>query len=288
MNNKNLLRPFDLAQAETGAAICWSHLDKPIMFVGRSTNSGIAIRREDGIIETTTSFSLRMKPLFWKEGKPVYAGDSLWHTISKKWIVVSELQKHPEAEKEGYFVDADGIKAAAALCTIDAQPVPLFQLDGKDVFAGDKLWNTLHRDWMTVDSVQFGTLAHEGYFIDTDGRHGCSKFCSWEDLSAPLFILDGRSVYRGTRLWHKFANKWVTIKGMSPSGDFIDEAGEGHSPRYCTWEKPKTTVVRYANVYRWPNSSGRYLGDLFKTVADAQAVKGFEKSIGIARIEWEE
>lgn len=77
MNNKELLRPFDLAQAEAGDPICWSYLDDPVAFVGRCANSDIAVRRDDGIIETPCEFSLRMKPLFWKEGKPVYVGDSL-------------------------------------------------------------------------------------------------------------------------------------------------------------------------------------------------------------------
>lgn len=285
--NRDLLRKFNLELAKAGDAICWSHLDESIMFVGRSTNNNIAIRREDGVIETPYSTSLRMKPLFWKEGKPVYAGDKLWHTLPKKWVVVTKLQGHPDAEKEGYFVDDYGLNATATLCTFDAQPVPLFQLDGKDVFAGDKLWNILYRDWMTVECMQVN--APEGYFIDTDGRHGYSKFCSWEDLSAPLFTLDGRSVYRGTRLWHKFANKWVTVTGMYPSGDFIDEAGVGRSPRYCTWEKPKATFVRYANVHaNLPNGTLRYLGELYSTPDGPKDVFGSEKSLGIARVEWEE
>lgn len=290
MNNKKLLRPFDLAQAEAGAAICWSHLDEPIAFVGRCSNNDIAVRRDDGIIETPTSFSLRMKPLFWKDGQPVYAGDKLWHTIAKKWIVVTKLQGRPDSEKEGYFVDDYGLNAAATLCTFDAQPVPLFQLDGKDVFTGDKLWNILYRDWMTVECMQVNAPESDAsYFIATDGRNGCSKYCSWEDLSAPLFTLDGQPVYKGTRLWHKFSNKWVTVTGMYPSGDFIDEAGGGRSPYYCTWEKPKATFVRYANVYaNLPNGTSRYLGELYSTPDGPKDVFGSEKSLGIARIEWEE
>lgn len=291
MNNKELLRPFDLAQAEAGAAICWSHLDEPVAFVGRCSNHDIAVRWDDGIVETPCEFSLRMKPLFWKEGKPVYAGDSLWHTIAKKWIVVTKLQGHPNSEEEGYFVDNYGLDAAATLCTFDAQPVPLFQLDGKDVFAGDKLWNVLYRDWMTVDSVQFGTLAHEGYFIDTDGRHGSSRFCRWEESPQPLFTLDGQPVFKGTRLWHNRDNKWVTAICMLPNKDFLDENGIGRSPSYCTWDKPKpkTTIVRYANVYAYlPNGTPRYLGDLYSTPDGARGAPGSERSLGVARIEWEE
>ena len=227
MNNKKLLRPFDLAQAEAGAAICWSHLDESIMFVGRSTNSGIAIRREDGVIETPYSTSLRMKPLFWKEGKPVYAGDRLWHSLSRKWITVERLQNDPNAEQKGHFYSTDGTRSDAALCRFEESPEPLFMLEGKPVF-------------------------------------------------------------EGTRLWHNLDNHWVTVTGMYLTGDFIDEDGRSRSPCYCTWEKPKTTIVRYANVYRALLSSSRYIGELFTTSDGARGASGSERSLGVARIEWEE
>ena len=287
--NRDLLRKFNLELAKAGDAICWGHLDESIMFVGMCKGGKVAVKYADGTIETPYSTSLRMKPLFWKDGQPVYRGDSLWHTLAKKWIVVTKLQGHPDSEKEGYFVDNHGLDAAAALCTFDAQPVPLFQLDGKDVFAGDKLWNTLYRDWITVASMQVNAPEGDvGYFIATDGRYGCSKYCSWEESPQPLFALDGQPVYRGTRLWHKLANRWVTVTGMLLNKDFVDEAGKGRSPRYCTWEKPKTTVVRYANVYSALLSSSRYIGELFTTSDGARGASGSEQSLGVARIEWEE
>lgn len=288
--NRDLLRKFNLELAKAGDAICWSHLDESIMFVGRSTNNNIAIRREDGVIETPYSTSLRMKPLFWKDDQPVYRGDSLWHTIAKKWIVVTKLQGHPDSEEEGYFVDDHGLNAAATLCTFDAQPVPLFQLDGKDVFAGDKLWNTLYRDWMIVASLQEGASPLEGYFVATDGRHGCSKFCSWEESPQPLFTLDGQPVFKGTRLWHNRDNAWVTVVCMQRNKDFLDENGISRFSGYCTWDKPKskTIVVRYANVYSALLSSSRYIGELFTTPDGASGASGSERSLGVARIEWEE
>lgn len=290
MKNKELLRPFDLTQAEAGAAICWSHLKEPTAFVGRTADGDIAIRRADGAIETPCESSLRMKPLFWKEGRPVYAGDRLWHTIGKKWVVVIKLQGHPDSEKEGCFVDADGLNAAATLCTFDAPPAPLFRVEGKDVFAGDKLWNLLYKEWMTVASMQADSPEGDvGYFVATDGRHGCSKFCSWEEPPKPLFMLEGKPVFKGDRLWHNLTNKWVTVTGMYPSGDYIDEEGRGRSPCYCTWEKPKTTVVRYANVYTdLPNGKAHYLGEMYTTHDGPKNVFGSEKSLGIARIEWQE
>lgn len=225
--NRDLLRKFNLELAKAGDAICWSHLDEPITFVGRTTCESIAIRRENGVIETPYSTSLRMKPLFWKEGKPVYAGDRLWHSLSKRALIVGRLQEGAEAEKYGFFYDTQGTCARADLCMFEEPPEPLFMLEGKPVF-------------------------------------------------------------EGTRLWHNLDNHWVTVTGMYLTGDFIDEDGRSRSPCYCTWEKPKTTIVRYANVYRGSGSSGGYLGNLFKTIADVQALRGSRESVGIARIEWEE
>ncbi len=228
MNNKNLLRPFDLAQAEAGAAICWSHLEEPAAFVGRTANGDIAIRRADGGIETPCESLLRMKPLFWKEGKPVYVGDRLWHLISKRMLIVNRLQEVAGAEKYGYFHDAQGARVCANLCVFEGPPKPLFMLEGKPVFKGDRLWTNLY-------------------------------------------------------------DKWVTVAAIMPSGDFLDENDIGRSPRYCTWDKPKTTVVCYANVYADPsNGKTRYLRDLYFTPDGPKGAYGSEKSLGIARIEWQE
>lgn len=283
-----LLRPFDQKQAEAGDPIMWSHLSEPVTFVGMCNGGKVAVKCADGLIETPCSSSLRMKPLFWKEGKPVYRGDSLWHTLTKEFIAVTKLQGHPDSEKEGYFVDNYGLNAQAALCTFDAQPVPLFQLDGKDVFAGDKLWNTLYRDWLTVASLQEGVFPLEGYFVATDGRLGCSRFCRWEESPQSLFILDGQPVFKGTRLWHNRDNKWVTVTGVNLFGDFIDENGIGRSPSYCRWDKPTKKVVRYANVYGNNNTpKSIYFGGIFESPEVAKA-KASSSAISIARIEWEE
>lgn len=228
MNNKELLHPFDLAQAEAGAAVRWSELDEPITFVGRSVNGGIAIRRADGVIETPCRTSLRMKPLFWKEGKPVYAGDNLWHTLSRKWITVDRLQNNLDAEQNGHFYSADGSRNNAALCRFEEPPEPLFILKNKPVHKGDRLWHTHYKKWVTVAS---GSLL--------------------------------------------------------PFGDFLDENGTSRSPYFCSWDKPKTTVVRYANVYNLFGSSP-CIGEMHSTVDGLKNAFGSKNSIGIARIEWQE
>lgn len=177
MNNKNLLRPFDLAQAEAGAAICWSHLEEPVTFVGRCSNNDIAVRRDDGVIETPTSSSLRMKPLFWKEGKPVYVGDSLWHTVSKRTLIVNRLQEGAEAEEYGFFYDTQGTHVRADLCLFKAPPKPLFMLEGKPVNKGDRLWHNYDNHWVTVTGRG---MYLTGDFIDENGISRSPCYCTWE------------------------------------------------------------------------------------------------------------
>lgn len=225
MNNKELLRPFDLAQTEAGAAIRWSYLDEPITFVGRSTHGSIAIRRADGVIETPCQSSLRMKPLFWKEGKPIYRGDKLWHTLSKRTLVVEQLQENAEAEKYGFFYDTQGVRARADLCLFKAPP-------------------------------------------------------------EPLFILENKPVHKGDRLWHTRDNHWVTVTSILDNGDFLDENDISRLLCYCRWEKPKTTVVRYANVYNILGSSP-CIGEMYSTVDGPKGAFGSERSLGVARIEWQ-
>lgn len=75
----DLLRPFDMEKARAGEAICWSHLNDSLSFIGQTEDGGIAAMTTKGLITTPWPHSLRMKPLFWKDSKPVYKGDKLWH-----------------------------------------------------------------------------------------------------------------------------------------------------------------------------------------------------------------
>lgn len=80
----SLLRPFDLEKSKAGEVLC-DILDKyKYVFIGYSkTTDNVYIQvideTEDTIYECSARH-LRMKPLCWLEGKPVYKGDELWHT----------------------------------------------------------------------------------------------------------------------------------------------------------------------------------------------------------------
>lgn len=290
----DLLRPFDIEKAKAGEAICWSRLDLPISFVGEMSNGLIAITNHKGLIESPSSYSLRMKPLFWKDDKPVYKGDKLWHKIAKKFIEVDCLQGETGAETQGFFIDTDGIKSMAELCFWDEpkpkpKPAPLFQHEGKDVFPGDRLWNHLYKDYVTVARMQdIPMIGNVYYFMATDGSHCCTAFCSWKKPSGVLGMHDGIPVYVNSTLWRDLDNCWVKIVGVLPNKDYLDDAGKISSPCYLHWDKPappKTTQVRYANVY---NYNGIHtLGTIHFTEELAKKSASCN-SRGVARIEWQE
>lgn len=78
-----LLRRFDLEAAKAGEPICNGD-EIPIRWVGRSGNGELNIIERKisvagNIVEYFEDSWLRMAPLCWVEGKPVYKGDVLWH-----------------------------------------------------------------------------------------------------------------------------------------------------------------------------------------------------------------
>ena len=229
-----------MKKARAGEAICWSHIDTPCSFVGEMSNGLIAVTNSEGLIESLSGYSLRMKPLFWKDSKPVYKGDKLWHKIAKKFIEVDCLQDEMGAAEHGFFIDTDGINVMAELCFRDEpkpkpkpKPAPLFQHEGKDVFPGDHLWSHSYNRHVMVARMQgIPRIDDVYYFVTTDGSYCCTMFCSW-DKPAP----------------------------------------------------PKTTQVRYANVYNDNGEATLGATHFTKELAEKSASRD---SRGVARVEWQE
>lgn len=79
----SLLRPFDLEAAKRGEAVCWHDAVEEMRYVGPSTGDGTAgcfewlEGKHVGTFETYPASAIRMAPLCWVEGKPVYQGDVL-------------------------------------------------------------------------------------------------------------------------------------------------------------------------------------------------------------------
>ena len=79
----SLLRPFDLEAAKAGAKVCYGSNGycESVTFLAEAGPDGDhAIRDHEGNCYVEPDYGLKMAPLCWVEGKPVYPGDVLEHT----------------------------------------------------------------------------------------------------------------------------------------------------------------------------------------------------------------
>lgn len=95
----NLLRPLDLDAAKRGDAICYATGADATYIFGPNRIDSIVVQWPDDRFGITIISNLRMKPLFWVEGKPVYKGDVLWHNVGKCSVSVDD-----HGAREGLFV----------------------------------------------------------------------------------------------------------------------------------------------------------------------------------------
>lgn len=77
-----LLRKFDLEAAKNGEEICHKSVSSNLKFVDGvdSNNQCVLLYEETNTYVVSSADNLRMKPLAWVEGKPVYKGDVLYVT----------------------------------------------------------------------------------------------------------------------------------------------------------------------------------------------------------------
>lgn len=94
INDLSLLRPFELEAAKNGAeVVSLFRIDDPGVFICEDTHGMICIKREDiglSLWNKTDVGSLRMKPLTWIEGKPVYKGDVLYSKICPEYLYITK------------------------------------------------------------------------------------------------------------------------------------------------------------------------------------------------------
>ena len=75
----SLLRPFDLEAAKRGEPIMGIDFSWPIIFCGTTTNGQVVfVEYTDKSGGDQEVANIRMAPLAWVEGKPVYKGDTLY------------------------------------------------------------------------------------------------------------------------------------------------------------------------------------------------------------------
>lgn len=84
-NNYSLLREFNLEQAKAGETILYVHYRTPEAYVEviyrgcTKSQEQVYVEYENGNGRVIPCTELKMKPLCWIDGKPVYKGDKLWY-----------------------------------------------------------------------------------------------------------------------------------------------------------------------------------------------------------------
>lgn len=80
MNNEECaqLRPFDLEAAKRGEKICTSYGNNAV-FIGVKSDGRVVFEDQDQLYNYD-EWNLRMLPLHWLKGKPVYKGDTIYYT----------------------------------------------------------------------------------------------------------------------------------------------------------------------------------------------------------------
>lgn len=84
----SLLRPFDLEAAERGEPTCWDD-GSVAEFVAYGADGRHCFRLEDDVLALHFADSIRMAPLAWIEGRPVYKDDVLYSCVSGVRYVAS-------------------------------------------------------------------------------------------------------------------------------------------------------------------------------------------------------
>lgn len=188
------------------------------------------------------------------------------------------------------IVDTHGYNKLESASHHSLRMKPLFWFKDMPIYGGDKLWHTLVRKMVTVGSLQSDPKAEEnGWFVTPSGIRYSAGCCELEEPSLtpqPLFMLEGKPVYSGTRVWHVNEKEFITISHSLNNGDYADDKGIGRSPCYMRWVGKKKHVM-YANLYNDNNHcSGYSLGMPYENKEDAKH-NGSSNTLGVARIEWE-
>ena len=181
----SLLRPFDLEAAKRGESILW--IDSPVRWVALSAQASDACN----IVEHAQGLSyvrdkeLRMAPLCWIEGRPVYRGDKLYYRSGAGRFVAK--RRHDEQDKvlgDSFFTDGSSFTDVGVfeLCDLwftwdDPSPV-LCEVEGKPVRKGDRIWSNFFKRWFTVTG-KVGAIK-EVSLIDEQDCYTLASSCSWK------------------------------------------------------------------------------------------------------------
>lgn len=100
----SLLRPFDLEAAKRGEKIilmCGEPWPHNVKFCGASSNGKVVLIEFDDLSAGERySHQLRMPPLAWVEGRPVYRGDTIYTTEGRAVVVNNTYREYAVTDGE--------------------------------------------------------------------------------------------------------------------------------------------------------------------------------------------
>lgn len=174
--NYDLLRPFDLEAAKRGdllTDVCGNEYT----FVAESGPDGDhAIRQKsDGNVFVDRASALRMAPLAWVEGKPVYPGDVLYYNEKSEYLI-GEARTVDSLHKSGRgLVFTNSQWGPFDELTWAAPKVPLCEVEGKPVYPGD----VLYQNTPSLPGERIVVSGNEAGVFDDKGRWNGRLHLTW-------------------------------------------------------------------------------------------------------------
>lgn len=101
----SLLRPFDLEAAKRGEKLQTKHGDEREFVGGHSADGTICVAGKSGQYYLEYPSELRMAPLAWVEGRPVYKGDVLYR---KNIYSMEVIATHISSNSLGSYLHFNG------------------------------------------------------------------------------------------------------------------------------------------------------------------------------------
>lgn len=165
VRDERLLRHFDVKTANVEAILWLGDLDTPVVFIGRGRNNTTnVVEHPSHSLMYVEDDRLKMAPLCWVEGRPVYKGDVLYRPgIDDGPVVASNIEN---VDGDDYLVfegsDRDEFADNRRGYMTWAEPNPvLCEVEGKPVRKGDRLWSNYFKVWFAVTEIEDGFFVHE-------------------------------------------------------------------------------------------------------------------------------
>lgn len=209
------------------------------------------------------------------EGQPVVKGETLYHKPSGiQGVVVGWSDSHVQIDT------GRGTVSYIPDVLTRNDPTILFEVEGKPVRKGDKLYSKFDRHYTLAqcERIISGAGRYEGsYAVGDEDNYGEIKYLTWEP---PLCQVEGKLVFKGDKLYSTVCHSYGDLReivGVHESGVYStpDCTYKGEIST-LTWDAPEiklsTGVIVHPGTKVWRMGTGEcwevvsyneHLGTLF-------------------------